>query len=111
MSQPTKPVRSDGARREFLVAVVGAAAVAVLPRPAREDDLPALAESDPTASALGYKDDATKVDASKFPQHKPEQHCAVCNFYQGTGARAPCSLFPGKSVAGPGWCSAFAPKT
>ena len=111
MSQPKPPAaRRDGARREFLAAVVGVAAVAMLPRQARADDLPALTESDPTASALGYKDDATKVDASKFPQHKPEQHCAACSFYQGSGPRGACSLFPGKSVAGPGWCSAFAPK-
>ena len=107
MSQPT----ASGNRRAFLVAVAGVVAVAALPRVSRADDLPPLAESDPTANALGYKDDATKVDAAKFPTHKPSQTCHGCSFYQGTGPRAACTLFPGKSVAGAGWCSAFAPKT
>ena len=112
MSQPKAPRSIPcGDRRGFLAAVVGVAVAATLSPAARADDLPPLAESDPTASALGYKEDATKVDAGKFPQHKPEQTCAKCSFYQGTGPRAPCTLFPGKSVAGPGWCSAFAPKT
>lgn len=106
MSQPSL----RGTRREFLVAVAGFAAVAALPAAALADDLPALAESDPTASALGYKEDGAKVDAAKFPQHKPAQTCAGCSFYQGTGPRGACTLFPGKSVAGKGWCTAFAPK-
>ena len=107
MSQPNP----CGTRREFLAAVVGVAAVAALPGIARADDLPPLAESDPTGSALGYKEDASQVDASKFPQHKPTQTCLTCNFYQGSGPRGACTLFPGKSVAGKGWCSAFAAKT
>ena len=106
MSQPN----SCGTRREFLAAVVGVAVVAALPGAARADDLPPLAESDPTASALGYKEDASKVDASKFPTHKPSDTCHACNFYQGSGPRGACTLFPGKSVAGKGWCSAFAAK-
>ncbi|HJU40477.1 MAG TPA: high-potential iron-sulfur protein [Tahibacter sp.] len=113
MSQPTtsRPKTVCGTRREFLAAVAGVAAIAALPLAARADDLPALSESDPTGSALGYKEDASKVDAAKFPTHKPTQTCAGCSFYQGTGPRGACTLFPGKSVAGKGWCSAFAAKT
>lgn len=113
MSQPTtsRSKAGCGARREFLATVVGVVAIAALPRMVRADDLPPLAESDPTGSALGYKEDASKVDAAKFPAHKPAQICAGCSFYQGTGPRGACTLFPGKSVAGKGWCSAFAPKT
>ncbi|MEO8670267.1 MAG: high-potential iron-sulfur protein [Tahibacter sp.] len=101
-------------RRQFLKIAGASAGVAVIATTmssvARADELPALTENDPTAAALGYKDDASKVDASKFPQHKPNQTCAACNFYQGTAARAPCTLFPGKSVNAKGWCSAFAAK-
>ncbi|UXI67097.1 high-potential iron-sulfur protein [Tahibacter amnicola] len=105
MSQPC----SSTARRQFLQLAVGVAAAAIAGQ-AAADELPPLSESDPTASALGYKDDATKVDAAKFPQHKANQVCLNCNFYQGTAARAPCTLFPGKSVNAKGWCSAYAAK-
>ena len=41
-----------------------------------------LEESDPVATALGYKEDTTKVDAAKYPMHKPEQRCDNCALYQ-----------------------------
>lgn len=101
-------------RRRFLKfasSVVGAGAVAgSLARVARADDLPHLAESDATATALGYKEDAGKVDAAKYAQHKAGQTCANCKFFQGAGAYGPCQLFPGKSVNAKGWCSAYAAK-
>ena len=101
-------------RRQFLqgaaVSASAAMLVSALPSLARAEDLPPLSEADPTATALGYKEDATKVDLAKFPQHKPTQLCSNCNFFQGTGARAPCTLFPGKSVNAKGWCSAYAAK-
>lgn len=110
MSQPANPT----SRRSFLklAGTTGVAVVAcsVIARQARADDLPHLAENDPTAAALGYKEDATKVDAAKYPQHKPEQLCANCNFFQGTGAYAPCQLFPGKAVNAKGWCAGYAKK-
>ena len=105
MSQPC----SSTARRQFLQLAVGVAAAAAVGQ-AMADDLPALSESDPTATALGYKEDATKVDAAKFPKHKPNEVCGNCNFFQGSGGRAPCTLFPGKSVNAKGWCSAYAAK-
>jgi hypothetical protein len=94
-------------RRRFLatVAAVGAA----LALPAAADTAP-LSETDPTAQALGYKNDGTQVDTAKFPKHTAQQQCANCNFYQGTGANGPCQLFPGKSVNAKGWCSAYAAK-
>jgi hypothetical protein len=96
-------------RRRFLVlAGTGVCAVAIAGR-VRAEDLPKLAENDPTATALGYREDATKVDATKFPTHKAGQTCANCKFFQGTDktATAGCQLFPGKSVASKGWCSAY----
>jgi len=69
-------------------------------------------ESDPQASALGYKADSTKVDAKKYPNHANSQLCSGCQLYQGkpTDAMAPCPLFAGKTVAGKGWCSAWVKK-
>ena len=103
MSQPD----SFTQRRRFLQAVSAATVAAALPLSAGAEELPALSADDPTAKALGYVEDGAKADAARFPAHKAGQDCLGCNFYQGKAARGPCSLFPGKSVAGKGWCSAF----
>lgn len=73
---------------------------------------PKLAESDPQATALGYKEDTTKVDAAKYPKHTAEQHCGNCQLFQGKAADAlgACPLFAGKQVANKGWCSAWVKK-
>jgi hypothetical protein len=111
----TNPASS---RRRFLeVIVLGAAAaplVAVMaPHAARaQAALPHLEESDPTASALGYRHATTAVDAAKFPNHKPEQNCANCNLAQAAQADGwvPCTIFPGKAVNPKGWCAAWVKK-
>jgi High potential iron-sulfur protein len=68
----------------------------------------ALSESDPTATALGYKMDATKAanrkDNSAF--------CDNCSLYSGKpGANSgPCSVFAGKLVNAKAWCTAWTKK-
>jgi hypothetical protein len=70
-----------------------------------------LKEDDPTAAALGYKEKTADVDASKFASHNSDQICTGCSLYQGDDPDwGACAIFPGKLVAGGGWCSAFAPK-
>ena len=71
-----------------------------------------LEESDPVATALGYKADTTQVDEKKFPQHKPDQKCSGCPQYQGKPGdpSGPCAVFQGKIVNADGWCVTFAPK-
>lgn len=71
-----------------------------------------LTESDPQASALGYKEDTTKVDAAKYPKHTAEQHCGNCQLFAGkaTDPAAGCAIFGGKLVANKGWCSAWVKK-
>jgi hypothetical protein len=93
-------------RRRFLKIAAGTTAAAVvvggLPRLARAADLPHLSESDPTAKALNYVEDASK---SANPKHTAGAVCANCQFYSG-GATGygPCQLFPGKAVSAKGWC-------
>ena len=110
----TQSRRSDGRRRFIKFALAGAAALfaATHARPAHAAELPHLEESDPVATALGYRHDTTKVDAAKYPTHKPEQICANCNFGQAPQADGwvPCTLFPGKSVAPKGWCVSWTAK-
>lgn len=99
-------------RRRFLKLAAGTTAAAVivggLPRFARAADLPPVSESDPTAKALGYVEDAGKTSS---PKHKAGDDCTNCQFYTGgaTG-RGPCALFPGKSVNAKGWCISHVPK-
>jgi hypothetical protein len=111
----SKTGRRDSSRRSFiaLAGVTGAALLAgIRPALAQGGAMPHLAESDPTAKALGYVEDASKVDKTKFPAYKAGAHCATCNFFQGkpTDAYAPCQIFPGKSVAAKGWCASHSPK-
>jgi len=101
---------SNTNRRTFMMqVVVGGSALATASQVMAAD---MVAESDATAVSLGYKADSTKVDAKKYPAHKPAQVCGNCALYQGkpTDAAGGCPLFAGKQVASKGWCSAHAPK-
>ncbi|MDY7577826.1 high-potential iron-sulfur protein [Herbaspirillum sp. RTI4] len=71
-----------------------------------------LAETDPTAVALGYKADATKVDIKKAPAYVSGRVCSGCQLYQGKAGEAtgPCGAFGGKLVSAKGWCVAWVKK-
>ncbi len=104
---------SSLSRRRMLAltaSAVGAGLLAsALPQHAHAADLPHLAENATTAVALGYREDAAKVDAAKYVTHKAGQTCANCRFFGGADKApwAACQLFPGKAVAAKGWCSAY----
>lgn len=96
-------------RRQFLMLGVGIGSSLVVSGAAFADTANALSETDPAAQALGYKEDASKVDKAKFPSYAPGQTCANCSLYQGkaTDAYGGCTLFGTKQVAGRGWCSSY----
>lgn len=101
-----EPAPKPAAVEEIEEAVSEAAAEA----PA-EVELAPLAEDDPSAKALGYVEDATTVDAAKYPRYEAGQACSNCALYMGgDAAQGACSIFPGKAVAAAGWCSVYAPK-
>jgi len=101
-------------RRQFLKAASSLAAVAATgftAMPASAQDKVGLDE--PTAKALNYVEDASKLDAAKVPTFKKGSRCDNCALYdtaKAKGAYGPCAAFPGKLVAAAGWCSAYAPK-
>jgi hypothetical protein len=66
-------------------------------------------ESDETAIGLGYRHDTTKVEGKKYPQHRLDQKCANCQFWQGapSDAWAGCAMFGRKHIAAAGWCVAY----
>lgn len=76
--------------------------------------LPKLDLNDPSAKALLYVDDHTKVDRANplASRYAPDQKCSNCSQIQGKDGEAyrPCAIFPGKLVASNGWCSVWAKK-
>lgn len=71
-----------------------------------------LNSNDPQAFALGYVENAGKVDVKRFPGYKAGQTCANCMLIRlQYGFYRPCSVFPKNVVNANGWCSAWVPKT
>lgn len=74
-------------------------------------------ESDPTAVALGYIEDASKVDTKKWPKRAgaegAKQFCYNCQFYKDkcadpkATAASPCSILANKGVTAKGWCNSW----
>src|ERR1039458_8516722 len=88
-------------RRDALKQVVlllGAAAAVRPGQSAHAAALPHLDASDPTAKAVGYRDDAKSVDAKAYPTYK------AGSAGQSWGA---CNVFPGKTVNTNGWCTLY----
>jgi len=98
--------RPPNARRLFIVQFAACGA-ALRAGPARAQAR--VDEDSEVATSLGYKHDTTQVDAKKFPQHKAEQKCLNCSFWQGaqSDAWAGCSMFGRKQIAANGWCVAW----
>ena len=100
-------------RRTFVIqSVVGAGVLASTRLAQAQAAAPLVQETEPQAVALGYKNEATKVDKVKFPKYADGQNCASCALYQGkpTDAAGLCPLFAGKQVSAKAWCSAWAKK-
>lgn len=72
--------------------------------------LPKLKEDDAVAQALGYKHDASKIDAAKYPGRGAEanEYCKNCSlFVAGGDGWGACSIFAGKAVNANGWCASY----
>jgi hypothetical protein len=97
---------SQSSRRRFIKISVAGVTGVLFSGAAQAVDT--LSESDPTATALGYKMDATKAAARK----DPTATCSNCALYSGKqgAADGPCSAFGGKLVSAKGWCNAWAKK-
>lgn len=84
-------------------------ATSLVDEQAHADELPRLSEDSDMAKALNYKHDAQTVDAAV---RASDRYCYNCALFAGAedDAWSGCSIFPGKSVAGRGWCSAWSPR-
>ena len=97
-------------RRSVLKALAAGAAAAAIPlRPARGADAVKVDVHDPQAVALGYVENADRVDKKKYPQYVAGSNCDNCAQLQGKPGNdyRPCTLFRGKLVAVAGWCSGW----
>ena len=100
-------------RRDIIAATGAIIATSALPRLANAAEK--VTEDDPTAVALGYHHDASKVDTSKWTKRAgadgAKQLCNNCALYvdQGDGWGS-CSIFQGRLVNGDGWCNAWVAK-
>ena len=96
-------------RRVFVIQIAAlGASVQALPSAAQST--PArVEEGDDNAVALGYRHDTATVDAKKFPQHRANQRCVNCSFWQGKpdAAWAGCAMFGRKQIAASGWCQVW----
>jgi len=106
------PERRDLLKVGSIMLVSLAAMTRAVHSHAQAKALPHVAESDPQAAALGYREDAKKVDRAKYANYKPGTDCDDCIQFEGKKKEAfgPCKIFPGKAVSAKGWCSAFQPK-
>jgi hypothetical protein len=85
-------------------------AAAPAAKPAAAGALPLLSPTEPAAKALGYIEDAKKVDAKANPMYKAGQNCGNCMQWTDKNRKAPtskCNLFPGKMVKLEGWCKVW----
>jgi hypothetical protein len=107
----TKTITRRSALRAAALGLVAVSATAenVWAAPAAAKALPVLKPADPAAKALGYIEDATKVDAKANPLFKKGQICANCLQWDEKTAvpLGKCKIFPGKVVKAAGWCKVY----
>lgn len=95
-------------RRQFVLTALPAVLLAAAAQRAQAQAR--LEENDPLAVSLGYKHDAAKVDAKKFPAFQAGRNCLNCQLYQGKDAWGACGAVGGKLVNAKGWCVAWVKK-
>ena len=90
-------------RRQMLgataTAIVSIPLITLLSDSADAADAPRVDPNDAQAKSL----------SSVHQSPKPDNLCSICQLYTGPAEAewGPCALFPGKQVAGAGWCSAW----
>jgi len=88
--------------------------------PDLSSEVPRLPENDRQAMALGYREDADSVDATKFHRGS-DQSCQNCQLYTGSPGEAwgPCAVFSYRVdprlnrnyvVSAKGWCRSWGPR-
>ncbi|MEO5971597.1 MAG: high-potential iron-sulfur protein [Bdellovibrionia bacterium] len=74
-----------------------------------------VSETDPVASAVGYKADVSKIDFKRYPKRKlpdaKNQRCKNCALYTpANGSWGKCQLLTSGLVNADGWCGSWSKK-
>lgn len=96
-------------RRVFLLAPVAASTIG-LHAPHLQATLRYVEETEPKATAIGYRHDSTKVDKARYPKHEPTQKCLNCLAWapdKPTDEWGECDLMSDRMVNRNGWCSSY----
>lgn len=97
-------------RRAFIKDGAILVAAAGVPAAGWAQTVPLLSESAATALALGYKAQASNVDAKKYTRYAAGQSCSNCALYMGGASAGLCPIFTGFTVEAQGWCSSYTRK-
>jgi len=107
----SNPISRRDALKQFVL-LCGATSALSSALPAAAADLPHLSPDDPTAKALGYTDNASKVDTKRYATYAAGQKCSTCMQAKGNPGDAwlSCNIFAGKAVNANGWCQVWVKK-
>ena len=101
----------SSSRRTLLEALAAGAAASAVGgiRSSHGEEFSKLDEYDPKARALGYVENASGVDTTKYPGFLPGSNCENCLQLQGKPGNdfRPCALFSAKLVSVNGWCTGW----
>ncbi len=67
-------------------------------------------ETEPKATAIGYRHDSTKVDRARYPKHEAAQKCQNCLAWapdKPADEWGECDLMSDRLVNRNGWCSSY----
>jgi hypothetical protein len=67
-------------------------------------------ESEPKATAIGYRHDSTKIDGARYPKHNAAQKCLNCLAWapdKPADEWGECDLMSDRLVNRNGWCSSY----
>lgn len=70
-------------------------------------------ETEPKATAIGYKHDSAKVDKARYAKHDVAQRCHSCLAFapdKPTDEWGECDLMSDRLVHRNGWCSSYKKK-
>jgi len=88
-------------------------AMGLLGNAARAQAPTPLDPNDPTAKALDFVTDASKVNTAANPTYRAGQRCGTCAQYTGKpgSTSGGCNIFVGHTVPSAGWCKVWTAKS
>jgi hypothetical protein len=96
--------------RRVVLLVPVAAGLAGLHAPPACAAFKRVEETEPKATAIGYRHDSTRVDPARYPKHNADQKCLNCLAWapeKPADEWGECDLMSDRLVHRIGWCSSY----